>query len=432
MYRLNPFVYVFEKEEYIALYNSLSLDTAFMEKGKYNKTRKISNELLENGFYVDCNFNSFEYFNNFHQKNLKNQSIDIAYFLVTSVCNYNCKYCTIESRFNEHSENIFMKQEIAYKGIKLLERNTKKVKIIFYGGEPLLNFDIIRYTVNEARKTKLDTKFSIITNGSIINNEIIEFIKDNNISLSVSLDGNKETNDAVRVFADGKGTFDVVKNNLNKLRESNCKFGISCTISPANINNLQEIIDILKDYNIRSFGFNLLSENKNVKIKNNDMVLVTNILKIEDIIFDNKIIEDKIINRKLRSFIEKRNWTRECAGYGRQISITPSGDVGPCHNLWPDKSNGNKDSYFEINVDYEKSLLDHPVWKEWFSRTPLNMPQCWNCYGIGLCGGGCAKNSLLRKGSIWEIDEDICLITKESIKWVIWKYFYSKNIKEKI
>lgn len=431
MYKLNPFVYIFKREGVVALYNSINLSTVYLAEEKYeNVSQNPTKELIDELYFVEGNFNAHNYFQNHIKKLPDSPSLSIAYFLVTSSCNYKCEYCFVETRFKSSQQDIYMTKEIAQKGIQLVKKNTDKIKIIFYGGEPFLNFEVIKFISEEAKRCDLKTKYSIISNGSIINDKIIEFLKENDVSLSISLDGLKESNDKARKFHNNKGTFDRIEKTLKILKDNDVKFGISCTVSPYNMDSPEEILQILEELDVRGFGYNLLSENNNIKISvEENIAMVKNILAAEDLIFEKKIIEDRIINRKLKPFVEKTNWSRDCAGYGHQIVITPKGEVGTCHGLWPDLINNDTKSYFDIDTNYADKIIDHPTWKEWYHRTPFNMPQCWNCFGIGLCGGGCAKNSLLRKGSIWEIDDSICALTKESISWVIWKY-YDTKIKE--
>lgn len=431
MYKINPFVYIFRRNNIVALFNSITLSTVYVTEGTYEKILlSPPKDMIEDSFFVEGNFDTIRYLKEYVQKINKKNELGIAYFLVTSQCNYKCEYCFIETRFN-NPQNTFMSKEIASKGIQLIKRNTNKIKIIFYGGEPLLNYEVIKYIVDESVKNNLETNYSIITNGSIINEDIIKFLKDYHISLSISMDGLKETNDKARKYKNNKGTFDKIKETLKILKNENVPFGISCTLSPYNMNKPEEILDILDEFDIKGFGYNILSENKNIKINENDNIkMVKNLILAEDIIYGKKIIEDRIINRKLRPFVEKKNWLRDCAGYGYQIVITPNGKVGTCHGLWPDLLNEQTKNYFDIDVNYQGKIIDHPTWKEWSYRIPFNIPQCWSCFGIGLCGGGCAKNSLLRKGSIWEIDDDICILTKESVPWVIWKY-YDEKVKSK-
>ena len=132
---------------------------------------------------------------------------------------------------------------------------------------------------------------------------------------------------------------------------------------------------------------------------------------------------DKVVDRRLRSFIEKKIWLRDCAAYGQQVVILPNGKIGVCHGLWPDEENSSQKSYFDIDVDYSGLLSEHPIWKEWGTRTTFNMPSCWGCFAISLCGGGCAKNSPIKYGSIWEPDKDICILMKEVVPWIIWTYY---------
>jgi len=423
MYRLNPFIHIFKKNNISALYNTLSLSTLYFREDEYDEIiNNPKKELIDTGYFVDENFKPIEYVSQFIPKNNKPQ-INIAYFLVSSGCNFNCKYCFIETRVNELS-NTLMSKEIAKKGIELIERNAKQIKIIFYGGEPLLNFEVIKFVVNEIKKTDIKATYSIITNGSIMTDEIINFFKTHKFSVSVSLDGLEEANDRMRKDHNNKGTFQRVKKTLQKLKENEVNFGISCTISNANLNKPNEIFEILEEFDVKGFGYNLLTENNNVVISDDlKSLMVDNILLAADTIIEKKLIEDRVINRKLKPFVEKRNWTKDCAGYGHQFVITPKGEVGPCHGLWPDLMNDDTKTYFDLTVDYKGDITEHPIWKEWFARTPYNMPQCWSCFAIGLCGGGCAKNSLIRKGSIWEVDEDICILSKKSVEWAVWKYY---------
>lgn len=427
MYKLNPFVHIFRRNNIVALFNSLTLSTIYIPEKKYeNILLSPPADMIQDSFFVNGNFDAINYLKKYSQKINEKHDLGIAYFLVTSQCNFKCDYCFVETRF-ENKHNTFMSKEIAYKGIRLIKRNTNKIKIIFYGGEPLLNFEVIKYIVDEAANNNLEAKYSIITNGSTINKAIIKFLKDNNISLSVSLDGLKDTNDKARKYKNNRGTFDRIKKTLKILKNENIQFGISCTISPYNMNKPDEILEILDEFDIRGFGYNILSENKNVILSKKEHVqLIENLLSAENIIYDKNIIEDRIINRKLRPFVEKKNWLRDCAGYGYQIVVTPDGKVGTCHGLWPDLLNKQTKHYFDIDVNYKDKIIDHPTWKEWSHRIPFNIPHCWGCFGIGLCGGGCAKNSLLRKGSIWAIDDDICILTKEAVTWVIWKYYDEK------
>ncbi|GHT28703.1 hypothetical protein AGMMS49574_03540 [Bacteroidia bacterium] len=426
MYRINPFIRIYEHEKVKALFNTLNLKTLYISQEMYEKIlREPDKQLLEEKFVVNPNFNALDYFNECYPRQNDN-SISVAYFLLTSICNFKCKYCFVESRIEKH-DNALMSKETAEKGIQLLKRNVNQdnqTTIIFYGGEPFLNFEVMKYVVNRTLQLKMNVKFNVVTNGSIINQEIIDFIKENRMEVGISLDGTEKTNDQMRIDNNNKGTYKKIVSTISELHKNGINHGISCTISTHNLGKLDEIIPILEQFNIRGMGYNLPAENGNIVISEDEkQAMVKNLLEAEDIIFEKRIFEDRVINRRLKSFVEKKKWIKDCAGYGHQIAITPKGQVGICHGLWPDEINQKENTYYEFDVNYDGKITDHPIWQEWFNRTPFNMPQCWNCEAISLCGGGCAKNSFLRTGNIWNIDEDICILMKKVVPWIIWKYF---------
>jgi len=429
MYRRNPFVRIYERGDIKALFNTLNLKTLYASQEVYEKVLvEPTSQILREKFIVSSDFNSLGYFNE-NTPQQKNINISVAYFMLTSLCNFKCKYCFVESRIEKNDES-FMSQEIAERGIQFLRRNVceqNKTTIIFYGGEPFLNFDIMKYIIQRTRELKMNVNFNVVSNGSIISTEIINFIKEYNIEYSVSIDGLKQTNDKMRLDNNNKGTYKKIISTISKLSQNNINFGISCTISKHNMEKLEEIITLLDEYNIKGMGYNLPAENDNIIISENEMcVIVKNLLKAEDIIFKKRIYEDRIINRRLKSFVEKSKWIKDCAAYGHQIAITPKGQVGICHGLWPDEINKKNNIYYDLDVSYEGKVIEHPTWKEWYSRTPFNMPQCWYCEAISLCGGGCAQKPFLRTGSIWNVDTDICVLMKEVVPWIIWKYFDTK------
>jgi len=427
MYRINPFIRIYERENVKALFNTLNLKTLYVSQEMYDEMLvEPSSQILEEKFLVSSDFNALVYFRENTPKQNDN-NIYIAYFLLTSVCNFKCKYCFVESRI-EHHDNAFMTKEIAEKGIQLLKRNISNnngvTTILFYGGEPLLNFDVMKYVVERTKELQMNVKYQIITNGSILNDKIINLIKAHNIGISISIDGLEDTNDKMRIDRDNKGTFNKIVSTIAVLSEKGITPSISCTISTHNMEKLDEIIPVLEQYNIRGLGYNLPAENANITIsETGQQIIAKNLLKAEDVIFVKRIFEERVINRRLKSFVEKTIWFKDCGGYGNQIAITPKGEVGVCHGLWPDEINKKENIYFDIDVNYQGQVKEHHIWQEWHNRTPFNMPQCWNCEAISLCGGGCAQKSFLRTGSIWNIDSDICILMKEVVPWIIWKYF---------
>lgn len=317
-----------------------------------------------------------------------------------------------------------MTEEIALKGIDLLKRNVQddEISIVFYEGKPLLRFKTIKHTIDYAESLDLVANYVMITNGSIINDEIAEILKNKNFEIGISVDGNKKTHDEMRFDKCGMGTYDGISNTIEILKNHGITPGISCTLSHHIMNNPLEIKEYLEKYNLPCVSYNLPAINVNIVIEDSERdLLVRNLMYAETDLINSGILEDKVVDRRLLAFIEKHIWIRDCAAYGQQVVIMPKGNIGICHGLWPDKENSIIKTYFDI--DYDGILSEQPTWKEWSMLTTFNMPSCWNCAAISLCGGGCAKHPLIKCDSIWETDKDICILMKEVIPWIIWTYY---------
>lgn len=159
----------------------------------------------------------------------KTLSLKQLLFEVTQGCTLKCKYCIFGDAYKEQRDPSLKKMnfETARKGIDyiyglLKNRENKELTLSFYGGEPFMNFPLIKeifsYAGNVFKGWKL--KPSATSNLTILNDEIIKFLLENDFELHVSLDGPKEHHDAKRVFHDGGGSFDVIMENLEKIRRA--------------------------------------------------------------------------------------------------------------------------------------------------------------------------------------------------------------------
>ncbi len=173
-------------------------------------------------------------------------SVPLLTFEITQNCNLRCKYCVYNGHYiNERKFSpLNMDSETAKKGLDYLfpfirERKKKTFFLGFYGGEPLLNIDTIKKIVAYGKKlfTGWNLGFNMTTNLTLLDEAILDFLIENNFLLLVSLDGGKENHDAKRVFADGRGTFDIVIKNLEKIADKDRDYfeervGFSTVYSP--------------------------------------------------------------------------------------------------------------------------------------------------------------------------------------------------------
>lgn len=151
--------------------------------------------------------------------------------VVTSHCNMRCRYCVYSDNY-PYCENLstdFMPSDVAIAALDYYFDNIRRIRqrdparaaaITFYGGEPLLNFPLIKDVVNYARKIKMDNiLYNISTNGTLLSDSVVDFLVQHNFGVSVSLDGPREQHDLNRVAPDGKGTFDRIFANIERFWE---------------------------------------------------------------------------------------------------------------------------------------------------------------------------------------------------------------------
>ncbi|MFH0913423.1 MAG: radical SAM protein [Candidatus Omnitrophota bacterium] len=157
---------------------------------------------------------------------LKRKITDLTLNIVNT-CNLSCRYCW--NRQGAYAKAAgskkMMPPEVAFRAVDLLleeSRGTDDLVVDFYGGEPLLNFALIKAVIAYCRKVeqkrKVHFRFLLATNGTLLNRERGEFLIDNGVDIAVSLDGEKIIQDTQRPFPDGKGSYSVIMNNLNELR----------------------------------------------------------------------------------------------------------------------------------------------------------------------------------------------------------------------
>ncbi|MCL2717206.1 MAG: radical SAM protein [Lachnospiraceae bacterium] len=155
---------------------------------------------------------------------------------VTEDCNLRCKYCYLSESYDYTRNRTERKMQFAtaktamdkfferIENIKLFNPG-KKCGITFYGGEPLLNFQLIYDSIEYAKKNCPVTPiFNMTTNGTLLKDEILDYLIDNNVSISISLDGDKENHDRNRVFDDGNGSFHAVITNINEINNKYPKY----------------------------------------------------------------------------------------------------------------------------------------------------------------------------------------------------------------
>ena len=188
-------------------------------------------------------FSRLSAFNMYSSKNYLYKATSLHIFVVTSACNQKCVYCQAQS--SNKCQKGFMSIDIAKKAVDIaLQSSSDYLDFEFQGGEPLLNFEVIKYIVEYSKDVSdKHINYSIVSNLTLLTDEMIEFIKNNNISISTSIDGNELVHNLNRPYNDGRGTYSDVLKSIEKLRKENIVVGAIQTTTKDSLPYYKEIVD---------------------------------------------------------------------------------------------------------------------------------------------------------------------------------------------
>lgn len=462
-YRWSNLTHVLEQNGVSALYNSLKLMPVFvdpdlvpilktfgqgktlsqvikfLESDSKEQLSALMPHLEEAKILVDAHSTDQDILEWFQVHYTGYPYVSLAYFLLTDNCNFGCKYCFIESRMSQGYRFTHMTKETAQKGIDMFchlislipELFEEEKTIILYGGEPLLNLNTLQYILENVQERIEDgklpkkTRVSMVTNGSLVTPEIAKILKTYNVSVGVSLDGDKAVTNSCRQYQDGKPVYEDVIKGLKTLQQEGLDVGISCTLSQQCIDNFDQTLDFISNkLSINSLGFNIVMNEPGYKTDDNyNEKAAKSIIKGFKLCREKGIFEDRIM-RKVDSFTKREVYPFDCgASGGGQIVIAPNGDVGICHGYVGERK------YFVTDVnDTQFDPSDSEVFQEWSKRSPLNMKECENCIALGICGGGCPLNADYETGSIWGLDSRFCVHAKTTLEWLIWDLFEQMKV----
>ncbi|KKP79728.1 MAG: Radical SAM additional 4Fe4S-binding domain protein [Candidatus Moranbacteria bacterium GW2011_GWF2_35_39] len=395
---------------------------------------KLIGALRENKILVSSELRESEIIKMFRNNYTGNPYSSIMYIISTDQCNLRCEYCAIIHKFNQNYVSTRMSTETALKALDLFssccksdpKRFEQEKAIIFYGGEPLLNTRVLEAVLLNVKKMKnsgklpSSTAVQIITNGTLLTKEVATLLKENNVVVSISIDGNEEIHNACRKYIDGGPSFVDVMKGVRNCEELGIGIGVSCTLSVESINNFNSTLDmLLNKIKVKNLGFNIVLKNRNYSLHGDyEYEATQKIIEAYKIFRRLGIYEDRMM-RKVKSFASGQVWPFDCAASGgNQIAIAPDGQVGVCHHYL------NSRKYFQANVyNPLANPLIMPAMKEWSNRTPLSIKKCYDCEALGICGGGCPMYAEELTGSIWGLDSRFCVHSKMILEWMIWDLY---------
>jgi len=448
---LSKFVHIFEKDGTVSLFQAIRMRPIYVSVDVYEKIKLFSNGLTIRDFFKKIPLdqkNDYEIL----VKNLKrldfileNQKEDdiviqnlltninkpyphILYLMMSGGCNLACKYCFEKVDTAATLGTSIMSMEVISKSLDLfanlinsnLTLFSKEKTIIFYGGEPTLNFSGIVFALEIIKqmqiqkKLPLKLKLVLITNGTLIDSYKAKIIKKYKVNVSISLDGNKKHNKN-RIFHNNHEAFEKIKEGYKVCMDLGLKTSISCTINESNINEVDSVVSEVIKNKINYMGFNILLGKTSESYQKKAAKFI---LDAYSIFREKGIFEDRM-NRKIESFSNRKITLFDCAAAGgNQLVISPEGSIGICHGFFTERK------YFIESVQKKDvNPLENSIWVEWNKRTPFNMEQCKKCPAISICGGGCPMNAEKEYESIWNIDKRCCEHSLQSLEWLIWDLY---------
>lgn len=402
---------------YDEMTNSLTNIDPSMEKILTDNSFIIKNDDADNKILDDC------------RKEILEPYISTAYFFLTKNCNLACRYCFERQSETKNSLEGVMSFDVFNRGLNFFQRlinldrdrfNDRKT-IIFYGGEPFHNknllFSAISEIQNRIKKGDLpvQSKMLVVTNGTLINDDDIQFIKKNGVTVTFSLDGDRQAS-ANRVYPDGKTlAWDKATETFKKCVEAGIDLNIACTLSPETILRQKEVLDYFISIGATNIGFNVILDNDIIQLNTDyDDEAADFVTTAYRTLSDNNITENRT-RRRLDVFKHKHPCLFDCnAAGGQQIAIAPNGDIGICHEHIMDKK------HFVTTIDdMEFDPKQSAEYKMWNKRSPLYIDSCQNCIALGVCGGGCVINSERKHDSIFIPDQRFCKQTISILKNIL-------------
>lgn len=411
-----------------AIYNSLIMEIIYLNKEKYNNvisfnvTIEEKNKLKELGIYVQDEKQDEKALEIVKKRYSEvTGRINIMYFILSSACNLGCKYCFIENcQFNNKKE-INMSEKTALTALNkytsYLKENKLRGSVIFYGGEPLVNWKVIKKVLNQALMLESPIDFSMVTNATLLDKEKIEFLSKHNVEIGISIDGPKSLNDKNRIYRNSdKSVYDEVIKKFPLLDISKSKYGLSITVSEDLLDKQDEVLNWLKKLGIKSIFYNLYhytsyDYNWESYYKKACKFLIKSYETLtQDGIYDGRMI------RKIDSFYDNEFKFSDCGAIGaNQLAIKPNGDICICHGYL------KTDKYVIGNIDVNslEEIMNSEEISFWKKRNTLENKKCLKCNSLFICGGGCAIQAEALFGNRKCLDKPFCIHTKSTLKWLL-------------
>ncbi len=344
---------------------------------------------------------------------------------VAHTCNLNCSYC-FASQGKYHGERALMSYEVGKQALDFLVSHSgtrRNLEVDFFGGEPLMNFDVVKRLVAYARSIEKEKgknfRFTLTTNGVLVDKDVIDFANREMSNVVLSLDGRKEVHDRYRVDYSGKGSWDLI---VPKFREfvkarGGKNYYMRGTFTHQNPDFLEDIKTML------DLGFTELSMEPVVAAKGDPAALTEEDKEIVMHEYEElaRLMLDRdkagkpftfyhyMIDLKGGPCIYKR--ISGCGSGTEYMAVTPTGDLYPCHQFVGEEK-------FKLG-DIYSGVTNTDIQNEFASCNVYAREDCRDCWAKLYCSGGCAANAYHATGSVRGVYKDGCDLFRKRMECAI-------------
>ncbi|MCM1327102.1 MAG: thioether cross-link-forming SCIFF peptide maturase [Lachnoclostridium sp.] len=340
-------------------------------------------------------------------------------------CNLACEYC-FAGKGEYHGERAFMSFEVGKKALDFLVANSGSrvnLEVDFFGGEPLMNFQVVKRLVEYGRSLEAPHnkkfRFTLTTNGVLLNDEILEFANKEMANIVLSIDGRKEVHDKMRPFRGGQGSYDLIVPKFKKVAESReqTNYYVRGTFTHYNTDFSQDVL------HLADLGFQQISVEPVVAPSSEPYAITEeDIPKLKEE-YDRLAVEMLKRNKEGKGFhffhfmidlqggpcVAKR--LSGCGSGTEYLAVTPWGDLYPCHQFV-----GNE-AFLMGNV--EEGILREDIRDEFKCCNVYAKEKCKKCFAKFYCSGGCAANSYNFHGNINDAYDIGCELQRKRIECAI-------------
>ncbi|MBQ3132971.1 MAG: thioether cross-link-forming SCIFF peptide maturase [Clostridia bacterium] len=344
---------------------------------------------------------------------------------VAHTCNLTCNYCfAAQGKF--HGDRALMSFEVGKRALDFLVENSGNrvnLEVDFFGGEPLMNWDVVKQLVAYARSIEKDAgknfRFTLTTNGVLIDDDVIEFANKEMHNVVLSLDGRPQVHDKLRRTVNNKGSYDIIVPKFQKLVESRGGKGyyMRGTFTHDNVDFTNDV------FHMADLGFDQLSMEPVVCAPDEPWALTAEDLpKVKE---QYEILAKEMLrrNREGKGFtfyhymidltggpcIYKR--ISGCGSGTEYMAVTPWGDLYPCHQFVGDEK-------YKLGNVFD-GVTNTELRDEFKLCNAYARPDCKDCWARLYCSGGCAANAYHATGSIRGIYEYGCELFRKRMECAI-------------